>query len=192
MTEPRKDQPYSELGNFIKSHRQKFNESLQDVSSAIEIEPADLEKIELGQDRPSEDILILLINHFNLKDNEALSLWKMANYDDLSLLENMPYTTSQPKTDFVSGTNIVMLMPVDARAIYSDHFEVVVGQSGLVLNFNQAVPNNQTIPVSKVGVSLDQAANILKALQSALLSVKYNAEPKKINPPKNLKDPDNK
>ena len=191
MEKSKKDQPYSELGNFIKLHRQKFNESLQDVSSAIEIEPSDLEKIELGQDRPSEDILILLINHFNLKDNEALSLWKMANYDDLSLLENMPYTT-QPKNDIISATNIVMLMPVDARAIYSDHFEVVVGQSGLVLNFNQTVPNNQTIPVSKIGVSLEQAGNILKALQSALLSAKYKSEPKRLNPPKNLKDPDNK
>ncbi len=191
MAKSSNEQPYSELGNFIKSHRQKINESLQDVSSAIEIEPSDLEKIELGQDRPSEDILILLINHFNLKDNEALMLWKMANYDDISLLENMPYTTI-PKNDVVQGANIVMLMPVDARAIYSDNFEVLVGQTGLILNFSQNMPNNQTIPVSKVGVSVEQATNILKALQTALLNVKYNSEPKRINPPKNRKDSDDK
>ena len=184
-------QPYSNLGNYLKQSRQKKNESIIDVSSAVEIEPSDLERIELGKDRPSEDILILLINHFDLKDNEALNVWKMANYDDISLFENMSIG-SMPKSDTQMGTNILMVMPFESRALYSDNFEVIVGQSGLVFNFNQNLPNNQTIPVSRIGVSLDQAANILKAIEKSLLNIKYNTGPKKLNSPKNSKKSDSK
>lgn len=174
------NKPYQELGDFLRNKREKNHESILDVSEAVEIEPRLLEVIESGSDRPAEDILVLLINHFNLKDNDALTVWKLADYD------NNAYDFAQSgqqvfKSDIVSGASVVMVMPIDVRPMYSDHVEVVVGPSGLVINFNQNLANNQLLPISRIGVSFEQANNILKSLEAALLKVKYDSGPKKLN-----------
>ncbi len=183
MNNPKKNQPYSELGIFLKKFREKNQETLNDVSSAVEIDPNLLEKIEKGQDRPTEDILILLINHFKLKDNEALNVWKLANYDDINLIDSLGVNNNFTKPENIINANLVMVMPFDARPLYSDNFEVIVGPSGLVLNFNQNLPNNQTLPITRIGVSLDQASQIIKSLETALLQAKYNSGPKRLNSP---------
>lgn len=181
MSNSKKNLPYLELGVFLKKSREKNQETLNDVSSAVEIEPILLAKIEEGQDRPSEDILILLINHFKLKDNEALNVWKLANYDDINLLDNLGVNNTFVKPENIINANLVMVMPFDARPLYSDNFEVIVGPNGLVLNFNQNLPGNQVLPITRVGVSLDQANQIVKSLETALLQAKYNSGPKKLN-----------
>ncbi len=180
MLNPKLNQPYKELGESLKAWREKFHETISEVSNAVEIEVEVLEKIELGIDRPSEDILVLLINHFKLKDNDAMALWKMANYNDSNFFDpNL--LNSSIKNNILNGASLVMVMPVDIRPLYSDQFDVSVGSSGIVLNFNQNLLDNQVLPVARVGVSFEQATNIVKSLEAALLKAKYNTGPKKLN-----------
>ncbi len=180
MLNPKLDKPYQELGNLLKDWRIKSKETLLEVSNAVEIDAKVLEKIELGLDRPTEDILILLINHFRLKDNDALILWKMAQYDDNSFFESHQFEPVSIN-NIASNTSLVMVMPIDIRPLYSDQFDILVGTSGIVMNFNQSLVDNQILPVARIGVSFEQASNIIKSLEMALLKVKYNSGPKKLN-----------
>ena len=83
MSEPAKQFPFKSLGTSLKQTREKLQESLIEVSGAVEIEVDALSAIERGQDRPSEDILLLLISHFGIKDDHATKLWDLANYSSL-------------------------------------------------------------------------------------------------------------
>ncbi len=66
MSEP--DIPFLPLGNHLKYVREQSRESLAEVSGAVEIDEQHLERIEAGLERPAEDILLLLINHFQVQD----------------------------------------------------------------------------------------------------------------------------
>src|SRR3954466_15482690 len=72
--------PFRPLGRQLKELRTRANESLAEASGAVEIDVRELAGYELGKDRPSEDVLLLLISHFGAKDDEAVRLWEMAGY----------------------------------------------------------------------------------------------------------------
>src|SRR5579872_5606151 len=114
------EQPFRELGSQLKAIRHKQQETIAEVAVAVEVDIESLAKIENGQERPSEDVLMLLMSHFNLPDDDAVRLWEMANYDrrDLDSEEDL-----QSKT-------IVMLSALDARILYSDGINVAVNKSG--------------------------------------------------------------
>jgi len=73
--------PFKTLGTHLKYLREQVRESLAEVSGAVEIDVNVLERIEQGFERPSEDILLLLISHFAMPDQEAVQLWELAGYD---------------------------------------------------------------------------------------------------------------
>jgi transcriptional regulator with XRE-family HTH domain len=72
--EDRKSQksPYRPLGRRLKALREKANESLAEVSGAVEIDVRELASYELGQSRPNEEVLLMLISHFSAQDDEAV------------------------------------------------------------------------------------------------------------------------
>src|SRR5574337_1317106 len=86
MEDSKARQTYRPLGRKLKELRGRANESLAEASGAVEIDVRELAAIELGQDRPSEEVLLLLISHFGAKDDEALKLWELAGYN----LSNIP------------------------------------------------------------------------------------------------------
>jgi len=53
--------------------RENHRESAAEVSGAVEIDEKSLRRIEAGTERPSEDILLLLISHFALKTTKQLN-----------------------------------------------------------------------------------------------------------------------
>src|SRR5471030_2847535 len=71
---------YRTLGKHLKELRTRANESLAEASGAVEIDVRELAGFELGKDKPSEDVLLLLISHFGAKDDEAIRLWEIAGY----------------------------------------------------------------------------------------------------------------
>ena len=71
-------QPFLSLGTRLKEFRQKSHESLAEVAGSVEIDINLLKNIESGTQQPSEDILLLLIAHFSIPENEATNLWEMA------------------------------------------------------------------------------------------------------------------
>ena len=163
--------PYEPLGIKLKKMREQQSESLAEVSGAVEIDIDDLARIEAGHDRPSEDILLLLINHFDVQDHEAVRLWEMAGYEE-------PRGEHQGPT--LSKQATVLIVGVDVRTMYTDSAQITTNNSGVVLQFSQIGNEGQPIPVSKVGMSYDQAEQVLKIMQTALLQAKYMRGPKQL------------
>lgn len=161
--------PYITLGQHLKYVREQSNESLIEVSGAVEIETEVLERIEAGIERPAEDILLLLISHFNVADREALQLWELAAYDTETPEQLRPDNIEQQ----LQGKQIVMLVGMDNRSIYSDGLDVIWNRAGVTLNFTQAAGQSQVVPVAKVGMSYEQAHNVMRTLEQALLRAKY-------------------
>ena len=161
----RKDQefPYKSLGGKLRGMREKGRESLAEVSGAVEIEVDALNAIERGLERPSEDILLLLISHFAVKEDEATTLWELAGY------ESQNSGTNITVDDIGALKNAIMVMPVDNRISYTDMAHVMVNDHGVVINFMQTSgPNNQPLVVSRLGMSREHAESVLDLLQKTL------------------------
>jgi transcriptional regulator with XRE-family HTH domain len=170
------NQPFTPLGNHLKYVREQARQSLAEVSGAVEIEEQQLRRIEAGQERPSEDVLLLLINYFGLHDREAVQLWEQAAYDS-----DMP---EEAATGNHHGNKpMLMLLAMDMRAIYSDGVEIVANPAGITMNFTQSNGANQHTTAARVGMSMDQAEAVLKTLEQAILHAKYNGT-KRLEPPK--------
>ena len=171
------NKPYKLLGDKLRSLREKLNESLAEVSGAVEIELETLDRIERGSERPSEDILLLLISHFSAKDHDADHLWHLAGYErSLSEPSGLGGESYSPQP-------AMMVLPIDARIIYTDTVHIMANNHGVVMNFLQnAGPNNQTIAVSRIGMSREHAQSVLELLQQTLAQ----------SAPKNLTLPEQK
>ncbi|SRR6266568_3491393 len=168
MSEQSPQLPFQSLGSRLKTIRQKLQESLADVSGAIEIDEEKLQRIERGQERPSEDILLLLVSHFGMREDEAANLWLLAGYD----------RPEGSDSDEGLGRPTVVLMGIDPRVVYSDSLHITVNPSGVVMNFSQSGPGNQLLAIARVGMSRDQAQNVLNTLQQALDRFNNPPQPK--------------
>lgn len=161
MSEPKYNSaPYKKLGFRLKRLRESMHESLDEVSGAVEIDSDKLAKIEQGEHCPSEDVLLLLISHFDPKEEEAVQLWELAGYDQANMSGN--------SDDPVPNKPIVMLLQPDSRIMYSDMVNVVTSQQGVVMNFLQAQGNAQATPIARVGMSQEQAMRVFEALGHSL------------------------
>lgn len=160
MKDANTNQPFTQLGDTLKAIRERRKESVAEVSGAVEIDEQTLLKIEQGHLRPSEDILMLLISHFGMHEDEAAGLWQLAGYD------KNEHDGEQPAPP--SNKTMVMIMAVDPRVMYSDGVQVVSNGSGVVMNFAQGTGTPQALVTARVGMSREQASMVLRALQVAL------------------------
>lgn len=177
-TNPNASQPYKTLGTHLKYLREQSNETIAEVSGAVEIDVEDLERIERGNERPSEDILMLLISHFNMQDQEAVQLWELAGYDDP---KQSQFTNLQDELK-ANGKPVVMLLAMDMRTMYSDGLDIIVNKAGLTLSFTQSSGKGQQMPVARIGMSLEQAENTVKLLQKAILQGRFGPTDKHLPP----------
>jgi transcriptional regulator with XRE-family HTH domain len=172
--------PFITLGKHLKYVREQSEETLAEVSGAVEIDEQDLARIEAGQERPSEDILLLLITHFDVQEREAVQLWELAEYDG-DVPEQIRSEIEVPG----GAKSVVMLLAMDTRTLYSDGIEIASTPAGLTLHFTQAAPKDQPNSVARLGVSLEQAEVILRELQHGLLKAQVKRAPKRLPPPQN-------
>jgi transcriptional regulator with XRE-family HTH domain len=170
--------PYASLGSHLKYVREQAKQSLAEVSGAVEIEEGYLARIEAGIERPAEDILLLLISYFGVKDREAVQLWESAEYDS-----GIPDEIRADKDVDLAGKSMVMLLAMDTRTIYSDGLDIHLNPAGVTLSFTQS-GKSQAVPAAKVGMSYNQAEQVVKSLEKALLHAKYN-QTKLLPPPNN-------
>ena len=169
--------PFITLGRHLKYVREQLHQSVAEVSGAVEIDSDVLERIEAGRERPSEDILLLLISHYGVEDQQAVQLWELAEYD-AAAPEQL-----RPDVEIPAGQKVVMLLALDTRTMYSDGIEVEVDKAGVTLTFTQASGKSQKAPVARVGMSADQAQEVMRAMQRAMLEAKYGTA-KLLPPPK--------
>jgi transcriptional regulator with XRE-family HTH domain len=159
--------PFRPLGSHLKYLREQLHESVAEVSGAVEIDVDDLERIEQGVERPSEDVLMLLINHFDMQDNEAVQLWELAGYE-----------SDKGDSSKLSGKPLMVLLAMDMRTMYTDHVAIEATKTGVTMNFSAGKDHI----VSRVGMSHDQAKEVLHVLQTALLKSQYLKGPKRLPP----------
>ena len=174
-----KNAPFITLGRHLKYVREQQQRSVAEVSNAVEIDESYLQRVEAGQIRPEEDILLLLISYFGVQDREAMQLWELANYEG-----DPPEQAGFASESETHGKQVVMVLAMDPRSIYSDGLNVAITPAGVTLNFMQATSRTQSIPVARVGMSCGQAEEVLKTLQKALLKAKYATDIKLLPPPK--------
>jgi transcriptional regulator with XRE-family HTH domain len=152
--------PFQRLGSRLKQIRHEAKESLAEASGAVEIDSDSLERYERGESRPAEDILLLLMTHYDLTDDDADTLWHLAGYDKKK---------SEPHEETTSQQAITIL-PLDARVVYTDMVNVTANQFGVVMNFLQQGPgpNAGPVAVSRVGMSIDHARSVIEVLNHAI------------------------
>lgn len=179
------NQPFKKLGGRLKGLRIQSKETVVEVSGAVEIEADVLEKIESGEKRPSEDILMLLISHFDVGDEDAVSLWELAGYE--------PQGYGDIKSDdTASKQQVLMVIPMDMRIVYTDVFHASANDYGVVLNFLQnSGMKSQPLAVARVGMSMEYAKNMVKVLQDTINEAEKNKAKRVLPAPKTTKKPKN-
>ena len=175
MQGSKRESPFSLLGERLRTIRETRRESLAEVSGAIEIDTDMLERIECGDECPSEDILTLLISHFSIQEHEAVQLWEWAGFDRSS------DARTETINDLASKATLV-LIALDARILYSDDTSITPGKHGLVMNFSQAGTHSQQTPIARIGMSYEQAEHVMQELQRVLLRKKYLPERRQLPP----------
>ena len=178
MESPKRQSPFVLLGQKLKQARETRHESVAEVSGAVEIDTDLLERIERGEECPSEDILTLLISHFALREHEAVQLWEWAGLQRGPSLESLQ--------DVMSRATVV-LVALDARVMYSDSAHISGDENGVVLNFMQTGPQSQLASIARIGMSYEHAAKVVAALQTAMLRKKY-LPVQKLLPPGDLQN----
>lgn len=180
--------PFVDLGKHLRNVREQSKRSLAEVSGAIEIDEKSLRLIEIGQQRPDEEIMLLLISYFNVQDQEALHLWELADYDS-DLTDHLQFNESgqEPEVAALISKPVIMMLAMDVRTMYSDGLEINWNKAGLTLNFTQTNPQikdqSSALSVARVGLSYTQAEQVLRSLERALLHAKYVGEKKLLPPP---------
>ncbi len=163
MSDKEVSKPFKNLGVKIRLARVRVQESVADVSGALEIESSTLVKIESGEQRPTEDILSLLISYLGINDTEATRLYELAGYD-ASPDSNSVGSEAETMQTFAA------LMPMDLRVVYTDGVYVTKNEAGVVMNFLQSSGFGQPLAISRVGMSKQQATQVLDILQKTLNS----------------------
>lgn len=158
-------QPYVSLGTALKKLREKHAKSHAELSGAVEVDVNVIQDYELGRERPSEDILLLIIQHYDLKDEEAKKLWSLAGYGE-SRDETQYFDNDDDK---IKQTKTVMVNAQDIRIVYTDMLQVMVNNYGVVINFLQGAGINDTpLAVSRVGMSKEHAQSLIDILTKTL------------------------
>lgn len=160
--------PYSKLGQKLTQLRKELQETLPEVSGAVELDTEIIASYERGETRPSEDVLSMLITHFDIPEDEAEELWELAGYLPASdPTPNMPLQT-------------MIVIPVENKIIYSDNVKVEVNKQGVVVSFSQDGVSGQPALVSRIGMSLDQAKKVSEVLSDTIKRAENAGKPKQL------------
>ena len=177
---------YENFGKELKRIRTAANRSLADVSQAVELNPAEFSQLEGGHLKPSQEIVNLLINHFDLAISTASRLWRLAGYDQqlsFAAVETDPSANEADAEEQLEAFMTAEARPAflavnDNRAAYTDMFNIRANGYGLVVNFLQGFSQDSPpLSVSRVGMSLDHAARLAKALNETVLRVSRKDQP---------------
>lgn len=163
-------QPYKGIGLRLRKLREAANESIVEVSGAVEIDTETLTKIESGEQRPEEEVLMLLLSHFKVSDQESVKFWELAGYG-----QDDPKQTVQDQLQ-----QIMMVLPFDNRVAFSDTANVSGNTNGLVVTFGLSAGNVQPQTVARIGMSLDQAQKLSELLNHIVRSAKNPPAPRQL------------
>lgn len=166
MSKQNSEGNYTVLGKKLKALRTRANETLAETSGAVEIDVRQLASFELGQNRPTEDVLLLLISHFGTRDDEALTLWESADYG-MAKLPMAHLSSDSVETSDAADS--------DKQVLFTDVVDVTVNNYGVVMNFMQSGgPASEPTNIARVGMSREHAKSILQILQVTLAQTEHS------------------
>lgn len=166
--------PYQQFGTRLRQIRKSVHETITEVSGAVELEADMIDSYERGETRPSEDVLGLLISHFDIKEDEADELYDLAGYGSAD-------TDSHFHDDMPSPPSLVMI-PMDNRVIYTDSANVSVNNYGVIISFTQNGANNQPTGIARVGMSIEHAKSVLEVLGKTIEQAELQKKSKNQKP----------
>lgn len=176
------NEPYKALGAKLKNLREQWQQSIDEVSTTLEIDRKMLREIESGKLLPSENLMDMLISHFLLTEEQA---------DDLRAMTILPSDQDQMGETMLSGLEdvlmkqIVMYLPVDNRVVYTDSMNATVNKHGVVLQFMQSpTKDGKSIPVSQVGMSREHAERMIEVIRTTLEQHDKSGQTKRLPSPK--------
>lgn len=184
MSEQNQSQPFKTLGLRLKRLREDLNQSVAEVSGAVEIETDTLQQFEQGAKRPTEDILMLLMSYFGMSEDESTKLWELAGYTNYhSHMHDHDHDAHSPVDDAADGKpTLMMVMQADNRIMYTDMVQVTANNFGIVLNFLQSGGSRPATPIARLGMSREHAQSVLELLHSTLQQM--DQQPKILPEPK--------
>lgn len=161
--------PYQKFGKALHSLRRKYHTTKREVCSALEINEEFLTRLELGNERPSEEIVEQMISLFSLNDQLADNLWVLAGYPPTSL-------------DELTTVQIAQMPLSELKVTYTDMVHISVNNFGVTLNFMQnSGPTSQPMVVSRLGMSKEHAKSVADIIYKTLdASEKQRTSAKKL------------
>ncbi len=188
MNESNKPQskPYFQLGELLRKIRTSSNKSHNEVSGAIEVSLEQIADFESGQIRPSEEVLIMLMELFDVSDAQAQRMWSLAGYDGEPEMQNLFSLDETNESNFddigapeinINGGPGIPPHTVsfgvsfqDPRVVYTDLAKVEINNFGVVMNFMQLSGGSESKPlaVARVGMSRDHAQKVIEMLQKTI------------------------
>ncbi|MCA9343547.1 MAG: helix-turn-helix transcriptional regulator [Candidatus Nomurabacteria bacterium] len=172
--------PYKVIGLRLKNLREQAKESLLEVSGAVEVDLDLLKDIEAGKRLPDEDVLLMLINHFKVSDQESMKLWELAGYGKDA--------DKEPLIDEQLLKQITMVIPIDNKVAFTDSARVSSNINGVTIDFTVMAGNTKPQTVSRVGMSLDQAIQLSKLIEMAVKVAKQPRAPLQLPPGDNKRE----
>lgn len=174
--------PYADFGQALKELRAQNSRTSAEVSGAVEINESTLKSYESGVERPSEDILFLLMQHFNVSDEMAEKLWKLAGYHGAQSLESV---FSSDDIGNVIEDSIQHPTASSQPIVYTDLLQVMVNNYGVIMNFMQGAGiSGKPVAAARVGMSLEHARTVVEVLSRTLKEAekhKANQAPKQLS-----------
>lgn len=178
----RQSQPFYALGDLLRKLRTSVEKSYEEVSGAVEIEVEHLIAIEQGANRPSEEVLLMLIQHFDVSDEQAERLWQLAGYAGEPDIDEYLSNSGEENQDVQAESGLppglqhlpnVISMGIsvsDPRIVYTDLAKVEINDFGVVMNFHQlgGAPDAKPLAVAKVGMSREHAERVITLLQNTI------------------------
>ena len=170
-------QNYVAFGQLLRKIRQDSKNSLADVSAAIEYSQEKLAKMEKGNLKPSRDVVLLLIHFFQPAQDKAEDLIRLAGYQGVikrkgeesnqSRGGDSPGKHSSLEIVFGADPKQVWVGINDSRIMHTDLAQISSNETDVVINFQQSLGNHeQPVSVSRVGMSLNCAAQLAKQIQA--------------------------
>lgn len=159
-------EPYKEVGDQIRQWRQKWNQSLAEISATLEIDLNILRSIESGKILPSDDQLDMLMSHFLMNEEQATEL--MDIIDSANGRSGQP-ASSIPFGQDISGQIMMMVVSADsAKSSYTDGMHASVDDKGVVLEFTQRSTDGKSVTVSRLGMSHNHAVEVSRVISDTL------------------------
>jgi DNA-binding XRE family transcriptional regulator len=177
------EQPHKALGEKIKHLREKWKQSVDEVSTTLEIDETELKQIESGKILPNDNMLDMIINHFLLSEEHAMELRAMAALQHETTHDGL----LNGSIEDVLMKQVVMYLPVDNRVVYTDSMNATVNKHGMVLQFMQS-QNGKNMTVSQVGMSREHAERMLKVIKTTLEKYDKSQETKLLPAPDSTKN----